>query len=110
MGKMRRREPEPETAAVEVDESPVTAEEKVEARAVLDAPAQVVQAGPDAILEWATVHAPEAVRSDEQAVGERNHRERHRAYSRARMEARRAGRPMPRPEDFFGDETHVSAD
>jgi hypothetical protein len=106
----RRREPDHDhEAAVEVDSSPVSDAERLDERVTLDAPPEVVLAGPAALVRWATAHESGSVRSDEEALAVRAYRERHRAYTRARMEARRAERPRPDPRDFFGDGTYVSA-
>jgi hypothetical protein len=109
MARLRRPEPA-ELAAVELDESPPTAAERVEPRGTLDAPSRVTQAGPEAVERWAIEHAPWTVLSDADALAARQTRERQAAYTRARMEARRAGLRMPDPADFFGDDAEVAAD
>ena len=105
-GKMRRREPEPErAAAVEVEHEPVTDAERLDARALAAMPDDVA-ADPERALAWAAAHLPLAIRAEVEVRADRAARAKRGAWSRAKTEARRAGRPAPRAADFLGPDYH----
>ncbi len=96
----RRREPA-QPVAVEVEHEPISAEERIDPRVILDAPSEVQQGGPAAVLASAEKHRPGAVKSDADVTEEREGRAARRALTLARRAARKRGLPEPDPADYL---------
>jgi hypothetical protein len=98
----RLRRPEAEHEAPEAEHEAIRARERLDARFLLYAPLGL----DDAALLAMAEESGWPVKSDEEVLAARRMQERTCALQRARMEARRAGRPMPDSKDYLGPDYH----
>jgi len=100
----RRRQAEPEQAApVKVEHEPISAEERIDPRVILDAHSEVQQEGSEALLAWAERHRPTAVKTDADVLAEREGRAARRALTLARRDARKCRLPAPDAQSYLGE-------
>jgi hypothetical protein len=102
MAKPRRRHRPSEKPAPEIAASDLTPSDLVDPRLYIDPNVpDSVKRDPLDLLRWARVEMPGAVLGDDQARARRESLDAQAAWRRARMEARRAGRPLPELSEFL---------